>query len=111
MQKKKDTGKKESAFLAAVKEFGTGFLLGTLKSIYENFLETLQGYAYKTQKRIIDVFSIFFIFISGTVLLIIAAVFLLNEYLSLSFGWAFLVLGFIMLMVALLMKQRLERKK
>lgn len=112
MAKREEKQKKhDNPFVSVLKELTANVLLGSLKTIYENFLKTLQDYAYKTQKKVLDVFLTFFIFIIGIFIILLSIIFLIHEYLRFSFGWSLLVVGLFLLIMSLLMKSRIDKKK
>ncbi|MBN2458121.1 hypothetical protein JXB31_03260 [Candidatus Woesearchaeota archaeon] len=102
--------KKDNAFVSALKDFGTSFLLGTIRELYEDFLRTVQQYAYRTQQRIIDSFIVLFMSLAGVSLMILSVIFLMNEYMNLGFGWSFLIVGLILFVISLVLKIRLDKK-
>jgi len=107
----KKENKEEGGIVSALKDFSTGFLLGALKNTYTEFIETLQGYAYKTQERILEIFSLFIVMLCGLIFLLIGLVFLINEYVKLSWGWSFLIMGITLILISYLLKIQIIKKK
>ena len=108
--KKEEKEANESSIVSSLREFGSGFVVGTVKQLYRDFIEALQEYAYKTQKKILDVFSMFFIMLLGLIFILVSLVFLIREYLGLSIGWSLFVLGCILIIISFVMKSRIGRK-
>jgi hypothetical protein len=101
---------KENRFISFVKGVGAGFLVETVKGIYENFLTSLKDYAFKTQKKILEVFFIFFMRLLGIIFVCIALVLLLNELFQLSLGLSFLAIGIIIIIISYGIRIYIDKK-
>jgi hypothetical protein len=118
MAKKKGAKKQEekpkkdddSIVARALKELTTGVILGSLKTIYENFLKTMQDYAYQTQQRVLDIFIVFIVFMVGIMTVFISIIFLINQYLQIGFGWSLFIVGAILVIISYMMKNKIERR-
>ena len=88
----------------------SGVVSGVIQYI-KNFTNRVQDIVYRTQKKVIQIFYASALFIAGVIFLSIAVVLLISEYLQLSKGWSFLILGLVLIILAMFVKMNVERTK
>jgi len=100
--------------MAVKKEDGKFDLAGMLKSgIFSGIVSYVKGLMGKfqdfviyTEEKVIQIFYASTLFIAGLVFLSISVVLLMSEYLKLSQGWSFLIIGLILIMAAMMIKNK-----
>ena len=70
-----------------------------------------QDAARNAQKKVMQLLFASVFFALGAIFLCIALVFLVNEYLNLSRGWSFLVMGLLLIITGLILKSRFNKTK
>ena len=77
----------------------------------KGLIKKAQDAVYYTQRKVIQLFYASALFIAGIIFLSIAIVLLISDYLKLSKGWSFLILGLVLIILAMFVKISAEKSK
>jgi len=96
--------KKEGGFdLAGILKSG---LLSGIVSYVKDFSDKVQDFIINTEEKIIQLLYSAALMISGLIFLSISLVFLMNEYFTMSKGWSLLIIGLILIIASLVIRNR-----
>lgn len=98
--------KKKQGVGSALMDFFETLIIGTLKSVAESYLDHVQNKIKDTHRRMMELTLAYAILLLSMVFVSIAAVMLISEYLEVSKGWSFLVVGLLLLLWAMKIKNR-----
>lgn len=102
MQKKiKEENATEVQSESPIVSFFKGLKDTLVNNLMTNIKENIQERIIRVEKKIFRNITSYCFFILGIVFLSLAAVFLANYYLKLNFGWAFLIIAGLSLLLAL----------
>jgi hypothetical protein len=106
----KKENKKDSGFMEFIKEFFHSTFISLLKGSISEGIENLKQEIKKTQKIVIKNLSLASFLILGGIFILIGIVLLINEYMKLSMAWSFFLVGLIIMVITLLLKNSMESK-
>lgn len=75
-----------------------------VNNLMTNLKENIREKIIRVEKKIFRNITSYCFFIFGIIFIFLAAVFLINYYLKLNFGWAFLIVGGLSLLLAIFFK-------
>ena len=101
--------KEKKDFQDMLLEKSPGIILKTLKGFIEDVSESVIQKIHKSEKKFMATFISFIQLAAGTIFLAIALIFLINEYLGLSKGWSFLVIGLVLIIWSIILKNHYEK--
>ena len=96
--------KKEGGF-----DLGGMFKSGMFSGIISYIMDLpgkVQDFIINTEEKVIQMFYSAALLVTGLIFLSISFVFLMNEYFALSKGWSLLIIGLILIIAAMLMRNR-----
>lgn len=102
---------KRSGWASAIHDFVIPSIKDTLTNSVHTFVHRTQDILYKTQERLLEKLIIALLFFCGIVILLLSVGFLMIEYLRLSFGWSFFIVGLLLLLVAALLNIHFAKHK
>lgn len=96
------------------KKEGNSDIMGIVKSsifsgisnLVKDFKDKVQEFILRIEEKAIELFYASALFITGFIFISIALVLLLAEYFNLSRGWGFLIIGFILTIFALIIRNK-----
>lgn len=105
-EKKKGKGVKEQ-----IVDIATASIVPIIKDGIRGFMKKAQDAVYHTQKKVMDNFLMGSILLAGLLLIIIGAIYFINDYFSLDRYWGFLIVGVVLIIIALVFRKRIEKTK
>ena len=93
----------------AKQEEGFGFWR-TLTNIID-FPGKVKEFVSSTEEKLVSMFYSASVLIAGLIFISLSCVFLINQYLVLSMGWSFMIIGLILIIVSLVIKSRASDNK
>lgn len=91
--------------------FFSDVLYGFISGFVENVVESVQEVVEHAGRRLFLGGMYYLLLFTSVIFLGVAAVFLLSEYLIVSKGWGFLIVGLLILIAALVIDIKLKSKK
>lgn len=110
-KKTKKSGKKHSIIKDTIAEFVTSTALESVKSFVESLADRTHDFFMQLEKKIVQGLYASVVMICGLIFLLISLAFLLSEYLKLSKGWSFLILGLILIIIALVSMNMIKKQE
>ncbi|MFH1590683.1 MAG: hypothetical protein ABIC95_02035 [archaeon] len=101
-QKDKDSG----GFSSSVLDFIKTGVFDLVRDSSKKLVHTAQRVIYQTQEKIVQQLIAALLFFLGMVFVLIAVVRLLSQYVGLSDGWSFLIVGLLILIIALTQRKK-----
>lgn len=83
----------------------------TLETSVKSFIHRGQDILYETQKRLLERLVTALMFFTGIVILLLSTGLLLIEYFGISLGWAFLIVGALLLLCSYLLNLHFGKHK
>jgi hypothetical protein len=88
--------------------------IGMLKSGISSFISDrvnhtvneIQGYITDAEEKAVQILYASSFFVAGAIFISIAAVMLINQYLNLSIGWSFMIMGLILIIASMVVKNK-----
>jgi hypothetical protein len=105
---KQDTKEEKSNFMENLKEFLYSTFTSLIKGSILEGIDNLKHEIRKAQKLLIKNISLASFLILGGIFVLIGIVLLVNEYMKLSMSWSFFLVGLIIMVITLLMKNSME---
>ncbi len=109
-KKKNEEGQKEESLIGTIKELFSSSIAGMIKNTIKDSVEKAQYKIYETEQKVMKNVIVSLIFFVGVIMLVISSVFMVKDYLKLSFGFSFLMIGMLILIIALLLKVSLLKE-
>ena len=100
MAKEKDKG----FFTELLNSFLSNKLMDIIRNAIDEAVDKTKRSIYETQRRILVNLVFSFIILFGVIFIFIGSVFLLSYYLNLNIGWSFVIVGFSILIIAIIFK-------
>lgn len=105
---KQDPKEDKSSFMEHIKEFLYSTFTSLIKGSISEGIENIKHEIKKAQRLLIKNISLASFLILGGIFVLIGIVLLINEYMKLSMSWSFFLVGLIIMVITLLMKNSME---
>ncbi len=87
-----------------------GFAGNLVNGVSGNVVSSVKEAVEETEEKLMKKITATAIFLTGVVFISIAAVNLINDYLALNTGWAFVIVGLVLFIWSLSLKSKIEVK-
>ncbi|NOZ81283.1 MAG: hypothetical protein GXP63_06450 [DPANN group archaeon] len=110
MVTKKDA-EKDNSFLNTLKGIVSSSIVKNMKERSEDLVHHAQEIAYQTAENMMEKLFSAVLFGAGVLFIMIAITLLVVQYLDLTLGWSFLLMGLLLLVISLLFKGHIRQKR
>ncbi|MBD3313341.1 hypothetical protein GF345_02775 [Candidatus Woesearchaeota archaeon] len=95
----------------AIKDAFAANVLVQAKEYMKDLAHRAQEVAYHTEQKILENLFAGIILFVGSVMIIMAVVYFINDYFLLDRYWGFLIVGLVLVVIALFYKRKIERTR
>lgn len=100
---------KENVIDSFMNSIKSKFIVDTAKNVFAGLLDSVSDATEKLVDRMAKFIGSSIFFIAGVLFLLLGVVFLFRQYLDLSYGWSFSLIGLVLVVISFVIKSGIER--